>query len=92
MAFKAGQLTQETQMKLAADMQMAQMNAQLGNAAKTSEMKVKGSNEVAKVAEQNKGRAVETAMNVMQRAQSNLGGGAPSLPKTPKLSGQKQKK
>lgn len=91
-AWKTGQLTQETNLKLQADMQMAQMQAQLGNQTRTSEMKVKGANEVAKVAEQNKGRAVETAMNVMQRANANLGGGAPSLPKTPKLSGQKQKK
>jgi hypothetical protein len=92
MAYKAGQLTQETQMKLQAEMQMAQMNAQLGNTAKTTEINAKGTAEVAKVAEQNKGRAVETAMNVMQRANANLGGGAPSLPKTPKLAGQKQKK
>ena len=91
-AWKQGQLSQETQMKLQAEMQMAQMNAQLGNTAKTSEIKAKGENEVAKVSEQNKGRAVETAMNVMQRANANLGGGAPSLPKTPKLGGQKQKK
>lgn len=92
MAFKQGQLTQETQMKLQAEMQMAQLNAKLGNTAKTNEITAKGSAEVAKVSEQNKGRAVETAMNVMQRSQANLGGGAPSLPKTPKLEGQKQKK
>ncbi|MEB3215558.1 MAG: hypothetical protein VKN72_04745 [Nostocales cyanobacterium 94392] len=86
LAWKTGQLSQDTMAKI----QLAKAQAEMGNAASISQINAKGANEVAKIGEQNKGRAVETAMNSLQRANANLGGTAPSLPKTPKLEGQKQ--
>lgn len=68
-AWKAGQLTQETQAKLIEINAGAQARAQIG-ASKTPAAPE---------------RKTETPMNVMQRAQANLGGGAPSLPQAPKL-------
>jgi hypothetical protein len=89
-AWKQGQLTAETQQQIQLASAQNQMAAQSGmqqtaaaSVGKVAEIKAKGEEDV---------RKVETSANVKQRAQANLGGGSPSLPKTPKLSGQKQKK
>ena len=87
-AWKQGQLTQETQAKLQADLALTRESAKLGNASKVSEINAKGAVD----AKNEKARNVETPANSTQRAKDNIGGGAASLPKTPKLANQKQKK
>lgn len=90
MAYKSGQLTQETQAriqennaatqsKLAADMQL-QASAPVpggGSAGGTAKSKSKAGSK--------KATKVETPMNVMQRATANLGGTAPTFAGTPNM-------
>ena len=71
-AWKSGQLTQETQAKIA---EIA-ASAQYGAAAKATETQSPTGET---------GRGVETPQNVIQRSTAGLGGSAPSLPGTPKL-------
>ena len=73
MAWKAGQLTQETQAKIAEIAAGAQYGAQAQAATETATPMGET------------GKKVETPMNVMQRATASLGGGAASLPQAPKL-------
>lgn len=71
MEFKTGQLTQETQMKIAEMAAQAKFGAEFAppkSESPTGET----------------GKKVETPSNVLQRATANLGGGTPSLPGTPK--------
>lgn len=102
-AWKTGQLTQDTMAKAQLSMMESNMALQqrmqeakmgLDTEGKKSEMglKTKQAESDIKVNEEVRRRGVETAANVIQRATANLGGGAPSLPKTPKLAGQKQSK
>lgn len=72
MAYKAGQLTQETQAKIAEIAAQSQYGAQA---------------EATKVDSPTgpSGKKVETPANVLQRATAGLGGTAPSLPQAPKL-------
>ena len=73
MAWKSGQLTQETQAKIAEIAAGAQYGAQ----AKAATEKVTPMGET--------GKKVETPSNVMQRATAGLGGTAASLPQAPKM-------
>ena len=73
MAWKSGQLTQETQAKIAEIAAGAQYGAQAKAATETATPMGET------------GKAVETPSNVLQRATAGLGGGAPSLPQAPKL-------
>lgn len=70
-AWKQGQLTQETQAKIA---EIA-ASAKFGAEAKVATAAPAGG----------EGGKVETPMNVLQRAQANNGGSAPSLPQAPKM-------
>lgn len=72
MAWKSGQLTQETQAKIAEIAAGAQYGAQAKATENATSMGATGA-------------GVETPANVMQRATASLGGTAPSLPGTPKL-------
>lgn len=72
-AWKMGQLTAETQAKIAEIQAGAAANAQAKAATET------------KSPTGETGRKVETPANVMQRATAGLGGGAPSLPQAPKM-------
>ena len=73
MAWKQGQLTQETQAKIAEIAASAQFGAQAKTATETESPMGET------------GRGVETPGNVIQRSTAGLGGTAPSLPQTPKL-------
>ena len=73
LAWKQGQLTQETQAKIAEIAASAQFGAE-----------AKAATEVSTPTGET-GRAVETPRNVLQRATANVGGTAPSLPGIPKL-------
>ena len=86
-AWKQGQLTQETmakiqennaavQAKLQADMQLQSSAPQKSAVTTSTSESESGTKET---------RKVETPMNVMQRATANLGGSAPSLPEAPKM-------
>ena len=77
MAWKAGQLTRETQAKIA---EIA-ASAQYGAAAKATETPAGG----APAPGGGAGRKVETPQNVLQRSTAGLGGTAPSLPGIPKI-------
>lgn len=78
LSWKTGQLTDETNAKI----KLAAVQSSLGMNAAKKESELKTSEEE---------RKVETPQNVIQRATSNVGGTAPSLPKTPNLEGQSKK-
>ena len=73
MAWKQGQLTAETQAKIAEIAAGAQFGAQAKAATETTTPMGET------------GRKVETPANVLQRSTASLGGSAPSLPQAPKL-------
>lgn len=93
MAYKSGQLTQETQAKIAENAAATQskMQADLtvqanapapaGGASKSAGGTAKSKTKTAA----KKKRSIETPSNVIQRATANLGGTAPSLPQAPKM-------
>ena len=74
MAWKMGQLTAETQAKI------AEINASAAASGGASPGPTKPTSPMGET-----GAGVETPANVVQRATTNLGGTAPSLPGTPKL-------
>lgn len=72
LAWKQGQLTQETQAKIAEIAASAKFDAEFASKEKTTPMGETG-------------KKVESPMNVLQRSTANLGGTAATLPETPKL-------
>lgn len=80
-AWKQGQLTQETQAKIAEIAANAHYGAAAGGAGSTTSPPATAT--ATSMGET--GAKVETPMNVTQRATANLGGTAYSLPKAPKL-------
>ena len=86
MAYKAGQLTQETQARIQENNAATQAKLQADLQVQASAPVSAGGTAKGKTkTPSKKNRKIETPMNVLQRATASLGGTAPSLPQTPNI-------